>query len=64
MVDLLQEKCGSKSALFEFRRTLREIIKADTLPDYRMMLDDKKDQVLFSTRDARKLALMARKKAP
>jgi plasmid replication initiation protein len=55
-VQLLQEKCGSKSALFEFRRALREIIEADTLPDYRMTLNTAKDQVVFSTRDAMKLA--------
>lgn len=55
-LELLQNKCGSKSALFEFRRALREIIKADTLPDYRMTLDDEKDQVIFYTRDAKKLA--------
>lgn len=56
-VELLQEKCCSKSALFEFRRVLREIIKADTLPDYRMLLDAEKDQVMFYSRDAHKLAL-------
>lgn len=55
-LELLQDKCGSKSALFEFRRALREIIKADTLPDYRMSLDDKKDQVIFYTRNTKKLA--------
>jgi hypothetical protein len=55
-LELLQNKCGSKSALFEFRRALREIIKTDTLPDYRMTLDDDKDQVIFYTRDAKKLA--------
>lgn len=55
-LELLQDKCGSKSALFEFRRALREIIKADTLPDYRMTLDDKKDQVIFYTRNTKKLA--------
>jgi len=55
-LELLQDKCGSKSALFEFRRALREIIKADTLPDYRMALDDKKDQVIFYTRNTKKLA--------
>ena len=54
-VQLLQEKCGSKSALFEFRRALREIILADTLPDYRIALDDDKDQVLFYSRNAKKL---------
>jgi len=61
-VALLQEKCGSQSNIREFRRCLRELIEADTLPDYRMLLDDGKDQVLFYTRDAKKLALsMARK---
>jgi plasmid replication initiation protein len=50
-VELLQEKCGSKSALFEFRRVLREIAKADTLPDYRFVLDEDKDQVVFHGRD-------------
>lgn len=55
-VALLQEKCGSKSALFEFRRALREIIETDTLPDYRMTLNAEKDQVIFYTRDAAKLA--------
>lgn len=55
-LELLQDKCGSKSALFEFRRALREIIKTDTLPDYRMTLDDEKDQVIFYTRDPKKLA--------
>lgn len=55
-LELLQDKCGSKSALFEFRRALREIIKTDTLPDYRMTLDDDKDQVIFYSRDPKKLA--------
>lgn len=60
---LLQDKCGSKSALFEFRRALREIINADTLPDYRMALDDKKDQVTFYSRDPKKLASLTALKA-
>jgi plasmid replication initiation protein len=55
-LELLQEKCGSKSALKEFRRTLRGIIQVDTLPDYRMLLDDEKDQVIVYQRDAKKLA--------
>lgn len=61
-VDLLQDKCGSQSTLKEFRRSLRELIEADTLPDYRMKLDDEKDQVLIYTRDPKKLALSIRKK--
>ena len=56
-LQLLQEKCGSQSTLKEFRRSLRELIQADTLPDYRMHLDDEKDQVMFYTRDTKKLAL-------
>lgn len=47
---LLQEKCGSQSTLKEFRRSLRELILADTLPDYRMLLEEEKDQVIFYTR--------------
>lgn len=49
-LELLQEKCGSQSILREFRRNLRELIQADTLPDYRMSLDDEKDQVTFQKR--------------
>ena len=59
---LLKEKCGSQSSLKEFRRSLRELVQADTLPDYRMMLDEEKDQVLFYTRDPKKLALSMAKK--
>ena len=55
-VGLLQEKCGSKSALFEFRRVLRGIIKTNNLPDYWMTLDEKKDQITFYTRNVGKLA--------
>lgn len=61
-LELLQEKCGSQSSLKEFRRSLRELIQADTLPDYRMQLDDEKDQVIFYTRDSKKLALGLAKK--
>lgn len=56
-VELLQEKCGSQSNLREFRRALRQIIQADALPDYQMLLDSEKDQVMFYTRDPKKLAL-------
>lgn len=52
---LLQEKAGSKASLSEFRRMVRGIIEADTLPDYRLALG-KDDVATFYTRDARKLA--------
>lgn len=50
---LLQEKCGSKSARFEFRRMVREIVEADALPDYMITFDAEKDQVTFCARDGR-----------
>lgn len=53
-LELLQEKAGSKGSLREFRRMVREIIDAGTLPEYRMTLDDQ-DRVTFYTRDAKKL---------
>jgi plasmid replication initiation protein len=56
-VELLQEKCGSKSALFEFRRALRGIAKIDALPDYRMILDVEKDQVTFTNRKLERSAI-------
>lgn len=49
---LLQEKCGSRGTLYEFRRMLREIIEDDLLPDYRIAPDWEKDQVAFVRRDA------------
>jgi len=55
-VELLREKCGSKMEMKAFRRSIKEIIQADTLPDYRMSFEAEKDQVLFYTRSAKKLA--------
>lgn len=54
-LELLQDKAGSKGSLREFRRMVREIIEADTLPDYRMALDEA-DKVIFYTKDMRRLA--------
>lgn len=60
--DLLREKCGSKASLKEFRRLVRVIIEADTIPDYRMSMNQEKDQVLFYTKNAQRLtAGLARK---
>lgn len=53
---LLHEKSGSSSSLREFRRMVREIVEKNTsFPDYRITLDNEKDQVIFWTRDAQKL---------
>jgi plasmid replication initiation protein len=50
----LQNKCGSKSTDFEFRRLIKTIADQDRLhshfPDYVVTFDDKKDQVTFSPR--------------
>lgn len=53
---LLHEKSGSASSLREFRRMVREIAERNTaFPDYRITIDEEKDQVVFWTRDAQKL---------
>lgn len=54
-ITLLHEKCGSKAEIKEFRRSLRDIIQSDTLPDYRFTIDQKKDQVIFYTKNVNKL---------
>lgn len=54
-LELLQEKAGSKCSLREFRRMLREVVVADTLPDYRMTLDDT-DKVVFYVKNPRRLS--------
>lgn len=51
---LLQEKAGSKCSLREFRRMVRDIIEANTLPDYRVTLDAA-DKVVFYTKNTRRL---------
>lgn len=53
-LELLQEKAGSKCSLREFRRMVREIIEAGTLPEYRMGLDAA-DKATFCTMDPRRL---------
>jgi len=46
---LLQNKCGSKSSLKEFRRAINEIIKTNTIPDYYLFLNCTKDQMVVFT---------------
>jgi plasmid replication initiation protein len=53
-LELLQDKAGSKGSLREFRRMVREIIEADTLPDYRIALDEA-DKVIFYTKNMQRL---------
>lgn len=53
-IDLLMEKIGFRRDRANFRAELREIIRADSLPDYRVALDHSKrpDMVVFYTRNA------------
>lgn len=55
---LLQEKCGSKSILREFRRALLGIIKINALPDYGMAFNAEKDQVTFTNLNAQKASIL------
>lgn len=54
-LELLHQKTGSRGNTKELRRMLRKLIEADTLPDYRMVLDEVLDKVTFYTRDPNKL---------
>lgn len=52
-LETLKEKTGSGAKLKEFRRMMKEIIKSDNLPDYKIEFDpDKKD--LFIVRPRKK----------
>lgn len=60
-LELLQNKAGSKCSLREFRRMVREIIEADTLPGYRLILDGT-DKAIFYTKNTPRLAAGLAKK--
>ena len=60
-LELLQDKAGSKCSLREFRRMVREIIEADTLPGYRLILDGT-DKAIFYAKNTRRLAAGLAKK--
>ena len=53
-LELLREKSGSRSSLYEFRRMVKEIVKASILPEYRITLNDD-DKVTFYVRDDARL---------
>ena len=53
-LELLQVKAGSKSTLKEFRRAVRAIEADNSLPEYRLALNDD-DTVTFHARDAKRL---------
>ena len=53
-LELLQAKAGSKSTLKEFRRAVRGIEADNSLPEYRLVLNDD-DTVSFHAMDAKRL---------
>ncbi|MBM2886499.1 replication initiator protein A [Chromobacterium phragmitis] len=57
-IDLLAEKVGTSRPRRQFRSELRDVIKTDALPEYRLALDHATDPdtVVFYTRNSAKLA--------
>jgi plasmid replication initiation protein len=52
---LLHKKSGSTSALWEFRRMVKQLTDSNHLPDYSVAYDENRDQVSFWTRNHAKL---------
>lgn len=61
-LQLLQEKTGSKCSLREFRRMIRETAIANTLPEYRMSVDDGDKVNFVYAIDARRLVITSLRK--
>jgi plasmid replication initiation protein len=55
-MELLHKKSGSTDLLKRFRAAIKRIALADTLPDYRLRYDASSDQILFYTKDGKRLA--------
>jgi len=60
-LELLHKKSGSNSPLKRFRLEVKNMAKADTLPDYRLHYDANADQVMFYTKDGKALAASLRR---
>lgn len=58
-VGLLREKCGSRATLYEFRRMVREVVRDDLLPDYRLVPDWASDQITVVNRNVQLEAIEA-----
>jgi plasmid replication initiation protein len=54
-IELLYKKSGSSDLLKRFRAAIKRLVLADSLPEYRMSYDTESDQVMFHTKDAKKL---------
>ena len=55
-LELLHKKSGSAGPVKRFRELVKKIAAADLLPDYRISYEPQADQVMFYTKDPRKLA--------
>ncbi len=55
-LELLYKKSGARSPLKAFRYEINKIVSSNHLPDYRIRLNDAKDQIIFYRRDGRKAA--------
>lgn len=53
-LELLIDKCGSRTSTREFRRLLLAIIESDTIPEYKIAFERKEDRVTFYPRNVRK----------
>ena len=60
-VTVRSQKSGSTQSASHFRTELKDIIKNDRLPDYRLALDEssKPNQLVYMTRDNKRLVTEA-----
>lgn len=63
-LELLHKKSGSNSPLKRFRLEVKNIAKADGLPDYRLRYDAESDQVMFYTKDSKVIGASTKRVAP
>lgn len=54
-VELLHKKSGSTASLKGFKQQIKQLIEADNLPDYHTSYEMETDQLIFYTRDMKKL---------
>jgi plasmid replication initiation protein len=55
-LELLHKKSGSNSPLKRFRLEVKNVERAESLPDYRLHYETDSDQVIFYTKDPKALA--------
>ncbi|MFX1767931.1 replication initiator protein A [Paraburkholderia sp. A1RI-2L] len=58
----LFKKTGSTGSIRDFRRILREVVKTDSLPDYRVRYDENLRKVTFYTKNMKALGMEALEK--